>query len=86
MQLPNIPSPCVGVCQLDDQTGFCKGCLRTSNEIAIWRSTSNAERYQIVQDLRDRRRAMGRTSAADQKPRRRKRRGKQSGEYKRSSI
>jgi predicted Fe-S protein YdhL (DUF1289 family) len=29
-----VPSPCVNVCALDPQTGWCRGCLRTLDEIA----------------------------------------------------
>ena len=38
-----ILSPCVGICQLDPQ-GYCLGCFRTGDEIARWRSMSDAER------------------------------------------
>ncbi|WP_414831992.1 DUF1289 domain-containing protein [Afifella sp. YEN Y35] len=29
-------SPCTGVCEIDSDSGFCRGCARTSDEIAIW--------------------------------------------------
>jgi uncharacterized protein len=38
-----ILTPCVGICQLDPR-GFCLGCYRTGDEIARWRSMSDAER------------------------------------------
>jgi predicted Fe-S protein YdhL (DUF1289 family) len=69
----DIPSPCVGVCRLDPATGLCAGCMRTLDEIAAWPGASGAERLLIVQRLRARRRAAGRTSAADSRPRRRRR-------------
>jgi predicted Fe-S protein YdhL (DUF1289 family) len=68
----DIPSPCVGVCRLDPATGLCTGCMRTLDEIAAWPAASSAERLAIVQRLRARRRAIGRTSAADSRPRRRR--------------
>ena len=68
----DIPSPCVGVCRLDLATGLCAGCMRTLDEIAAWPAASSAERLVIVQKLRARRRAAGRTSAADSRPRRRR--------------
>jgi predicted Fe-S protein YdhL (DUF1289 family) len=70
-ELPEIPSPCVAVCTLDPTTGYCLGCMRTADEIARWPMASNEERFAIVKELRLRRRAAGRTSAADSKPRRR---------------
>jgi predicted Fe-S protein YdhL (DUF1289 family) len=71
MTLPDIPSPCVGVCRLDEATGLCRGCMRTGTEIARWPYADNPERLEIVQRLRSRRRAAGITSAADSRPRRR---------------
>ena len=31
-----IPSPCIGVCSIDDLTGYCQGCYRTIEEIQHW--------------------------------------------------
>jgi uncharacterized protein len=69
----DIPSPCIGVCRLDPVSGLCAGCMRTLAEIAAWPEADEAERLAIVQRLRARRRAAGRTSAADSRPRRRAR-------------
>ncbi|MBK8909587.1 MAG: DUF1289 domain-containing protein [Rhodospirillales bacterium] len=33
-------SPCIGVCEIDGETGFCRGCYRTVDEIAAWRDAS----------------------------------------------
>jgi hypothetical protein len=68
-----IPSPCIGICTLDPVDRRCIGCLRTIEEIAAWPEASADERLLIVQRLRERRRALGRTSAADSRPRRRQR-------------
>ena len=35
-----LPSPCVSVCTMDPQTGWCRGCFRTLDEIAQWASKS----------------------------------------------
>ncbi len=35
-----LPSPCVGVCRMNEVTGLCVGCARTADEIAIWRGAS----------------------------------------------
>jgi predicted Fe-S protein YdhL (DUF1289 family) len=37
-------SPCVGICQLDERTGLCLGCARTSDEIGRWGGMSERER------------------------------------------
>jgi len=74
LPLPDIPSPCVGVCAVNPATGQCLGCLRSIDEIGAWPRASNEERLAILQLLKERRRAAGRTSAADLRPRRRARR------------
>lgn len=71
MDLPDIPSPCIAVCELDPVSRLCRGCLRSPREIARWPYADNAEKLAIVQELRARRRALGRTSPADSRPRRR---------------
>ncbi len=71
--MTEIPSPCIGVCQLDPGSGLCAGCMRTGAEIAAWPFAGSDERLAIVGKLRERRRAAGRTSAADSRPRRRQR-------------
>jgi predicted Fe-S protein YdhL (DUF1289 family) len=52
---PEVVSPCVSVCEMDQQRGVCKGCLRTLEEIATWSRMSNQQRWDIVQSLRSRR-------------------------------
>ena len=29
-------SPCISVCRMSDQTGWCEGCFRTLDEITGW--------------------------------------------------
>jgi predicted Fe-S protein YdhL (DUF1289 family) len=60
--LPDIPTPCTTVCQLDPATGYCRGCLRTAAEIGRWPVADNDERLAILRELKARRRAAGRTS------------------------
>lgn len=72
--LPDIPSPCVGICALDGETDRCLGCLRTRAEIQEWPRATNERKYEMLQSLKDRRIADGRASWSDLKPRRRRRR------------
>lgn len=67
----DLPSPCVGVCRLDRASNLCEGCLRTPHEIARWPFAEPGEKLGILERLRERRRARGRTSPADSRPRRR---------------
>lgn len=48
-------SPCVGVCELDPASGFCRGCLRTLQEIARWGGLSLGERRMVKSTLAERR-------------------------------
>ncbi len=66
-----IASPCVGVCKMDDERKYCIGCLRTIDEIKNWSRSDNNYKSAVVAQLRQRRRAIGRTSARDSRPRRR---------------
>lgn len=70
--LPTIPSPCVGVCELDREKGQCRGCMRTPREIAEWGRATNERRFEILQELKQRRIAAGRVSESDLRPRRRR--------------
>lgn len=54
-----IPSPCVGVCQIDARTKFCLGCFRTLKEVARWSRFSEDEKRDVVAELRERRAAAG---------------------------
>lgn len=55
---PEVASPCVSVCEMDQQTGVCSGCYRTLEEIAMWSRLPNQKRWEIVQSLRERRAAI----------------------------
>lgn len=47
-------SPCNGVCILDEDTGLCVGCLRTSDEIAGWEEFSDSEREEVMERISER--------------------------------
>lgn len=68
----DIPSPCIGVCKILPDEEFCVGCLRTRNEIKIWRSTDNTTRLDILSELKERRHARGKIGRGEQRVRRRK--------------
>lgn len=42
-----VPSPCVGVCRIDEATGWCAGCWRTLDEIAAWGSSDDEMRRRV---------------------------------------
>ena len=46
-----VPSPCIGVCRIDNATGFCAGCLRTLDEIAMWSVLGDDDRRAVWSEL-----------------------------------
>ena len=44
-------SPCNGICIMDEDTGFCVGCLRTSDEIANWEEYSDERRAEVMGEI-----------------------------------
>jgi predicted Fe-S protein YdhL (DUF1289 family) len=42
-----IGSPCTGICRIEDASGYCLGCARSSAQIAEWSSAGNARKREI---------------------------------------
>jgi uncharacterized protein len=42
-----VPSPCISVCRMDEDSGLCSGCLRTLDEIAVWSLLDAAEKQTV---------------------------------------
>ncbi|WP_153110369.1 DUF1289 domain-containing protein [Propionivibrio limicola] len=47
-ETPNVASPCVRLCGLDAETGLCRGCFRTLDEITGWWKGSDEDRLAIL--------------------------------------
>ena len=52
--LPEIETPCIKVCVVDPETGFCIGCGRTRTEIGSWLGLSALDRQSIMAGLNER--------------------------------
>ena len=52
--MKNLPSPCISICKLNKSTGYCDGCLRTEDEIALWPSMSDEDKLNMLNILRQR--------------------------------
>ena len=50
-----VASPCVSLCRMDTDSGWCLGCLRTLDEIASWGSLDDAGKREVMQRLGPRR-------------------------------
>ncbi|MBS0239177.1 MAG: DUF1289 domain-containing protein [Proteobacteria bacterium] len=44
-------SPCIGICKLDDSTGYCLGCGRTGREIGDWIAMNESQRDAVWSEL-----------------------------------
>jgi predicted Fe-S protein YdhL (DUF1289 family) len=59
IELKSVPSPCTGICKVDEVLGWCLGCGRTEEEIAEWPSAGDARRAGIWDLLPARIKALG---------------------------
>jgi predicted Fe-S protein YdhL (DUF1289 family) len=49
-----VPSPCISLCKMNQDTGFCEGCLRTIDEIVAWSRADDAYKRAVWAELRRR--------------------------------
>lgn len=47
----SVPSPCIDVCRISADTGYCEGCSRTIVEIAAWSEYSDVEKRAVLEQL-----------------------------------
>ncbi|MDY0073911.1 MAG: DUF1289 domain-containing protein [Thauera sp.] len=50
----SIASPCINICQMSPDTGWCIGCQRSLDEIARWGTASDAEKLVILAAVEER--------------------------------
>jgi len=50
----NVPSPCISVCRMNQQSWLCEGCYRSIEEIRQWGSASDADKKVIWQRIEQR--------------------------------
>lgn len=48
---PEISTPCINICRMDDDNRYCIGCFRTLEEIKQWATLSETERQTIMAQL-----------------------------------
>ena len=46
-----MPSPCVGICQMDRASRLCIGCQRTLNEITDWSVAPESKKRAIWEEI-----------------------------------
>ncbi len=65
-----MESPCILICSIDRQSGYCHGCGRTTDEIGAWTMYTDERRKELMEEL------PGRLSKLEKKPRRETKRRK----------
>jgi len=63
-----IDSPCVLICVIEQNSGYCYGCGRTRDEIAQWSTLAVADQKRLVGEL------PARVATLERRPRRKTRR------------
>ena len=53
-RFPGVESPCVKICVVEPETGFCIGCGRTRGEIGGWLGMSPDDRRSVMATLPER--------------------------------
>lgn len=46
-----IISPCIGVCEIDVQSQLCIGCLRSTDEIAMWPQIDYEKSLELINQI-----------------------------------
>jgi predicted Fe-S protein YdhL (DUF1289 family) len=52
--LTTVPSPCINWCDINPESGLCRGCYRTLAEIAAWSELSSPEKLEVWSNLKAR--------------------------------
>lgn len=53
-----VPSPCISICRMSPQTGWCEGCFRTIDEIAQWSTATEEVKRKVWVEIRRRQDAL----------------------------
>ena len=62
LELFELTSPCIGVCQSDER-GYCLGCYRSRQERFDWLQMTNTQQQEVMRLCRDRARRKRRAAA-----------------------
>jgi predicted Fe-S protein YdhL (DUF1289 family) len=57
--LTPVPSPCISLCEMAPDTGLCRGCLRTIDEIVQWGSADDHYKRAVWAEIHRREARLG---------------------------
>ncbi|MFZ6672694.1 DUF1289 domain-containing protein [Undibacterium sp. Xuan67W] len=49
-----VPSPCVGICKMNEKRSWCVGCFRSIDEITMWSRASNDTKRRVWIEIKQR--------------------------------
>ena len=49
-----VPSPCISLCKMSEETGLCEGCLRTIDAIIAWSQADDDFKRGVWAEIRRR--------------------------------
>jgi len=64
MTAMSVPSPCINLCRMSPDTGWCEGCQRTIEEITRWSRSTDDDRRAILAAVAERRTHLAAASPA----------------------
>ena len=47
-----VKSPCVGICVMNLEGNFCKGCGRTIDQITHWINYTDEQKKEIIKNIK----------------------------------
>ncbi|MES2072640.1 MAG: DUF1289 domain-containing protein [Pseudomonadota bacterium] len=50
----DVPSPCIGICNMDSRGLLCSGCFRSIEEITRWSKADNAYKRMVWREIKHR--------------------------------
>ena len=64
----SVSSPCINLCRMSPQSGYCEGCLRSIAEITEWGRADDSRKRAILREVARRKAAAGAPSADPRSP------------------
>jgi predicted Fe-S protein YdhL (DUF1289 family) len=54
MNSSEVPSPCIGICKMDEERKWCSGCFRSIPELTAWSTASADSKRAVWREIKQR--------------------------------
>ena len=51
-----VPSPCISICAINEETDLCKGCFRHIDEVSGWLYFTDDQKREVLKKIEERKR------------------------------